>query len=58
MPRAGRLGEVRIRVPEEQVEEARRLLDDRDDGTLPGLEEGELRGDAAGRRAAADELDR
>ncbi len=44
----GRLGEVRIRVPPEQAEEARKLLDDRDEGTTQGLEEGELRGELEG----------
>lgn len=41
----GRLGEVRIRVPEDQADAARKLLEDSDDGTRPGLEEGELLGE-------------
>jgi hypothetical protein len=50
----GRLGEIRIRVPPEQSDEARKLLDDREDGTSRGLDEGELRGEAKD-RVATDE---
>ena len=41
----GHLGEVRVRVPEDQADGARKLLEDSDDGTRPGLAEGELRGE-------------
>ena len=53
----GRLGEVRIRVPDDQVGKARQLLEDRDDGTAPGLEEGELRGEAEERVALREQED-
>ncbi len=53
----GRLGEVRIRVPSEQADEAKQLLDDRDDGTSPGLQEGELRGNAEDRVVADEQED-